>query len=81
MTTTPKPRRPYWSLLTVRVGLVVIAVALFTVATPVTAVVYDVPVALAMLVSAVLSVSVGLAPLLPARRRSPTWPPSSRWGC
>jgi signal transduction histidine kinase len=49
----------------VRIGLVVIAVSLFAVAAPVTAVVYGVPVPLALLVSAVLSLSVGLAPLLP----------------
>jgi signal transduction histidine kinase len=52
-------------LLAVRIGLVVIAVSLFAVAAPVTAVYYDVPVPLAVLVSAVLSLSVGLAPLFP----------------
>ncbi|WP_144711919.1 sensor histidine kinase [Curtobacterium pusillum] len=65
MTSTPKPPRPSWLLLAVRIGLVVIAVSLFAVAAPVTAVHYDVPVPLAMLVSAVLSLSVGLAPLFP----------------
>ncbi|MFB9647824.1 sensor histidine kinase [Curtobacterium pusillum] len=65
MTSTPTPPRPSWMLLAVRIGLVVVAVTLFTVAAPVTAVLYEVPVPLAMLVSAVLSLSIGLAPLFP----------------
>jgi signal transduction histidine kinase len=52
-------------LLAVRIGLVAVAVSLFAVAAPVTAVFYGVPVPLAMLVSAVLALSVGLAPLVP----------------
>jgi len=64
--TAPSNRiRPSWVLIGIRVGLVVIAVTLFTVAAPVTSVFYDVPVPLSMLVSAVLSVSIGLAPLFP----------------
>ncbi len=48
-----------------RIGLVVVAGSLFAVAAPVTAVVYDVPVPLAMLVSAVLSITIGIAPWVP----------------
>ena len=53
------------SVLAVRVGLVVVVVALFSVAAPVTAVVYGVPVPIAMLVSAVLASSIGIAPRVP----------------
>ncbi|WP_439691521.1 sensor histidine kinase [Curtobacterium sp. SP.BCo] len=65
MTAPPNRIRPSWVLIGIRVGLVVIAVTLFTVAAPVTSVRYGVPVPLSMLVSAVLSVSIGLAPLFP----------------
>ena len=65
MTSTTNRIRPSWVLIGIRVGLVVIAVTLFTVAAPVTSIFYDVPVPLSMLVSAVLSLSIGLAPLFP----------------
>ncbi|MFS0728943.1 sensor histidine kinase [Curtobacterium sp. 1P10AnD] len=69
----PRRRRPWstrrewatWPVVVARLVLVVIAATLFAVAAPVTAVVYDVPVPLALLVTAVLSVSLGLAPVLP----------------
>jgi len=65
VTSTTNRIRPSWVLIGIRVGLVVIAVTLFTVAAPVTSIFYDVPVPLSMLVSAVLSLSIGLAPLFP----------------
>ncbi|SOC86830.1 Signal transduction histidine kinase [Curtobacterium sp. 314Chir4.1] len=65
MNPAPTPTRPTWLPLAGRVALVVVAVSLFAVAAPVTAVFYGVPVPLAMLVTAVLSLSIGLAPLLP----------------
>ncbi|MFJ4220061.1 sensor histidine kinase [Curtobacterium luteum] len=69
----PRRRRPWstrrewatWPVVVARLVLVVIAATLFAVAAPVTAVVYDVPVPLALLVTAVLSVSLGLTPVLP----------------
>ncbi|MGN8048790.1 sensor histidine kinase [Curtobacterium sp. 22159] len=65
MTSPSKPSRTSWIPVAARVGLVVSAVTLFAVSAPVTAVVHGVPVPLAMLVSAVLSLSLGLAPLFP----------------
>lgn len=70
---TPRRRRPWstrrewatWPVVVARIVLVVVAATLFAVAAPVTAVAYDVPVPLALLVTAVLSVSLGLAPVLP----------------
>ncbi|MEK6312659.1 MAG: hypothetical protein V4755_18340, partial [Curtobacterium sp.] len=53
-----------WPVVVARLVLVVIAATLFAVAAPVTAVVYAVPVPLALLVTAVLSVSLALAPVL-----------------
>lgn len=64
MTVVPKPR-PSWVRPAVQIGFVLVVVSLFAVAAPVTAVFYGVPVPLAMLVTAVLSASVGLAPLVP----------------
>ena len=64
MTVVPKPR-PTWVRPAVQIGFVVVAVSLFAVAAPVTAVFYGVPVPLAMLATAVLSASIGLAPLVP----------------
>ncbi|PZF31169.1 sensor histidine kinase [Curtobacterium sp. MCPF17_051] len=64
MTVVPKPR-PTWVRPAVQIGFVLVVVSLFAVAAPVTAVFYGVPVPLAMLVTAVLSASVGLAPLVP----------------
>lgn len=71
--TPPRRRRPWstrrewatWPVVVARLVLVVIAAALFAVAAPVTAVVYGVPVPLALFVTAVLSVSLGLSPVLP----------------
>ncbi|MGL3200222.1 MULTISPECIES: histidine kinase, partial [Curtobacterium] len=54
-----------WPVVVARLVLVVIAATLFAVAAPVTTVVYAVPVPLALLVTAVLSVSLALAPVLP----------------
>jgi signal transduction histidine kinase len=48
-----------------RIGLVVVAGSLFAVAAPVTSVVYGVPVPLSLLVSAVLSITIGIAPWAP----------------
>ncbi|WP_416394132.1 MULTISPECIES: sensor histidine kinase [unclassified Curtobacterium] len=70
---TPRRRRPWstrrewatWPVVVARIVLVVVAATLFAVAAPVTVAVYDVPVPLALLVTAVLSVSLGLAPVLP----------------
>ncbi len=70
---TPRRRRPWstrrewatWPVVAARIVLVVVAATLFAVAAPVTVAVYDVPVPLALLVTAVLSVSLGLAPVLP----------------
>lgn len=72
-TRPPRRRRPWstrrewatWPVVVARLVLVVVAATLFAVAAPVTAVVYDVPVPIALLVTAVLSVSLGLAPVLP----------------
>ncbi len=72
-TPATRRRRPWstrrewatWPVVVARLALVVVAATLFAVAAPVTAVVYDVPVPLALLVTAVLSVSLGLAPVLP----------------
>lgn len=65
MTAVLRPPRPTWLPLAGRIGLVVVAVSLFAVAAPVTAVFSGVPLPLAMLVTAVLSLSIGLAPLFP----------------
>ncbi|MDP4333691.1 histidine kinase [Curtobacterium sp. A7_M15] len=70
---TPRRRRPWstrrewatWPVVVARITLVVVAATLFAVAAPVTVAVYEVPVPLALLVTAVLSVSLGLAPVLP----------------
>lgn len=64
MTVVPKPR-PTWVRPAVQIGFVVVVVSLFAVAAPVTAVFSGVPVPLALLVTAVLSASIGLAPLFP----------------
>ena len=64
VTAVPKPR-PAWVRPAVQIGFVVVVVSLFAVAAPVTAVFYGVPVPLAMLATAVLSASIGLAPLVP----------------
>ncbi|MCS5520039.1 sensor histidine kinase [Curtobacterium flaccumfaciens] len=64
MTVVPKPR-PTWVRPAVQIGFVVVVVSLFAVAAPVTAVFYGVPVPLALLATAVLSASIGLAPLVP----------------
>jgi signal transduction histidine kinase len=58
-------RRPSWTVLALRITLVVVAGSLFAVAAPVTSVVYDVPVPLSLLVSAVLSITIALAPWAP----------------
>lgn len=61
----PSAPRPSWFLLAVRIGLVAVAVTLFAVAAPVTVEYSGVPVPVAMLVTAVLSLTIGLAPLYP----------------
>ncbi|MCS6565404.1 histidine kinase [Curtobacterium flaccumfaciens pv. flaccumfaciens] len=61
----PRPHRPARGTLALRIGFVLVAVSLFAVAAPVTAVHDGVPVPLALLVTAVLSASIGLAPLFP----------------
>jgi signal transduction histidine kinase len=57
--------RPTWLPLATRIALVVAVVSLFSVAAPVTSVYYAVAVPLSLLVSAVLTVSIGIAPFVP----------------
>ncbi|MGY2899131.1 signal transduction histidine kinase [Curtobacterium sp. PvP017] len=65
MTTALLRPRPTWLPLATRIALVVSVVSLFSVAAPVTSVHYAVAVPLSLLVSAVLAVSIGIAPFVP----------------
>lgn len=65
MTTALLRPRPTWLPLATRIALVIAVVSLFSVAAPVTSVYYAVAVPLSLLVSAVLAVSIGIAPFVP----------------